>query len=168
MTLLVAIGLVACASREDKMLGELKQVDGYVGKKNGLDSIPDSMARKLHDFAVAFPANPKSEGYLYTATLLSEKAGRFFETARWCEDYIKAYPKGKFTKSAMVAAAFNFEKSGTFDKAIQYYEQIYKTYPDAPEAEDARRNATFLKLGLLTPEQQFEYVQKQKDSLGKK
>jgi TolA-binding protein len=168
MTLAVAIGLVACTSREDKMLAELKQVDAYIGKKNAMDSIPDSMARRLHDFAVAFPANPKSENYLYTATLLSEKSGRFFETAKWCEDYINAFPKGKFMKAAMVAAAFNFEKSGTFDKAILYYEKIYKTYPDAPEADDARRNATFLKLGLLTPEQQFEYTQKQKDSAGKK
>jgi TolA-binding protein len=165
----MAIGLLSCTSREDKMLADLKQVDTHISDKGiELKNIPDSFSTRLHDFAVAFPTHPKSENYLYTATLLAEQNGRIFETAKWCEEYVKLFPKGKFVKDALVSAAHHFEKSGTYDKAIWCYEKIYTDFPKADEADDARLTAKYLKMGLLTPEAQFEYTQKQRDSSAKK
>ena len=151
-------------SREDKMQAGFKSIDGLIGRKSALDSIPDSMASKLHDFAVAFPGNPKSESYLYTATLLSEKNGRLFETAKWCEEYVKLYPTGKYTASAAFAGGFNFEKTGTYDKAIELYTFFYEKFPKHPQADDARLAVKYLKMGLLTDEEQLEYARKQLDS----
>jgi TolA-binding protein len=151
-------------SREDKMMAELKGVDGMIGRKSAVDSIPDSMAQKLHDFAIAFPTNPKSEGYLYTATLLSEKSNRLFETAKWCDDYLKLYPKGKHTFHAAFAGAHNYEQCKKYDKAIELYTIVYERFPDHPQAADARLAVKYIKLGLLTPEEQLDYAIKHRDS----
>lgn len=123
-----------------------------------LYSIPDSLVKKMRDFAVAFPQYPKSEQYLYRATQLAEKGGRFFETAKWCEEYLKYYPKGRFRNEALLAAAVNFEKCGTVDKAIEYYEKCAAEFPDATVAKQSKQSVALLKKGLVTPEQQLEYL----------
>lgn len=164
---ILMVTLFSCTSKQDKLAAELSKIDTFMGIKPQLDKIPDSMAKKMHDFAVAFPQNPKSEEYLYRATQISEMSGRFFETAKWCEDYIKTFPKGKNIYEATIAAAHNFEKSGTFDKAIEYYTKVFTVFPKSELAEPAKQTVKMLKLGLVTPEQQLEYLIKQnnKDSV---
>lgn len=129
-------------------------------------AIPDSFARRMHDFAIDFPQNPKSEEYLYRAGHLSEIRGRQFEAAKWCEDYVKLYPKGKYTYECIVAAGANFEAVGTIDKAIDFYTRLYMDYPKSEYANDARKKVQMLKMGLITADQQLEYLLKhnKKDS----
>lgn len=146
------------------MLSKLSGIDKFVADKIQIDKVPDSMAKPMHDFAVAFPSHPKSEHYLYAATLLSEKSGRYFETAKWCEEYAKLFPKGKFFKDAVVAAGHNFEKSAVFDKAIEFYDKAFKEFPNTKIGEDSKRIADMLRKGLITEEQQLEYLIQQMDS----
>ena len=134
--------------------------------RDALNSVPDTLAKSLHDFAMEFPEHPKSESYLYVSSVLAEKSGRIFETAKWCEDYIKTYPKGVFYKDALTSAASNYERSGTFDKAILYYDKIATEFPTTAIGKDAASVATMLRKGLTTPEQQMEFILSQRDSTG--
>lgn len=158
------LALSACVGKQDRLAAELSVIDRFIEPKLKLDSIPDTLSRKMHEFAAAFPQNPKSEKYLYVATMLSEKAGRVFECAKWCEEYLKLYPKGQFRMKAMLAAATNYERSGSLDKAMEFYEMIVKTYPEEPVTKDVQQTIKMLKMGLVTPGQQFEYIIRQKDS----
>lgn len=124
--------------------------------------IPDSLASKMHQFALQFPAHPKSEEYLYKATLISEHSGRKFEVAKWCEDYLKQYPSGKYASEATFAAANNYMETGTVAKAIEFFTRMYTKYPKSSLADQCRKTAQMLKLGLVTPEQQFNYMMNQK------
>lgn len=164
---MILIALFSCTSRQDKLAAELSKIDVYLKPKPQFDKISDSMARQMHNFALEFPQNPKSEEYLYASTHVAEMRGRFFETAKWCEDYIKTYPKGKYVYEAITAAGANYEKSGTLDKAIEFYTRLYTQYPKSPLAEPAKQNVKMLKMGLVTPEQQLEYLinSKAKDSV---
>ncbi|MBS3915016.1 MAG: hypothetical protein KG003_10980 [Bacteroidetes bacterium] len=165
LILAMLVCLVGCTNRENKLLEELKPVDKYIAENNiQLKNIHDSFSLRLHAFATTYPANPKSQDYLYTATLLSEKSGRKFETAKWCEEYLNLFPTGHYQKDAMMRAAFNFEQCGTLDKAIQYYEMVAQKYPKTYDGSSAAQTAKYLKMGLTTPEAQFEYIQKHKDS----
>lgn len=134
--------------------------------RDALNSVPDTLAKPLHDFAMEFPEHPRSESYLYVSSVLAEKSGRIFETAKWCEDYLKTYPKGVFYKDALTSAASNFERSGTFDKAILYYDRIAKEFPKTSIGKDAGSVAAMLRKGLTTPEQQMEFILSQRDSSG--
>ena len=138
-----------------------------MGSELALDSIPDSTTRLMHDFAIAYPGNSKSEKYFYMATLITEARGNFFETAKWCEEYVKLFPNGKNILKAIMATASNYEKSGTVQKAIEYYELAGKRFPNESIAKDGMKNAEMLKMGLITPEQQFDYIMHKKDSLDK-
>lgn len=134
--------------------------------RDALNSVPDTLAKPLHDFAMEFPEHPRSESYLYVSSVLAEKSGRIFETAKWCEDYLKTYPKGVFYKDALTSAASNFERSETFDKAILYYDRIAKEFPNTSIGKDAGSVAAMLRKGLTTPEQQMEFILSQRDSSG--
>lgn len=124
----------------------------------GIGEISDSLAWPMHNFAIAFPTYPKSEYYLYAATVMSESSQRFFETAKWCGEYVKLYPKGRFRKDAIAAAAHNYEKTGSFDKAIEFYDMAAKEYPNSELGKGAKRIAFMLRKGLVTEEEQLEYI----------
>jgi len=150
--------LFACTSKQDKMAAALSNVDAFLTPNLQLDKIPDSLSRKMHDFAMAYPQNPRSEEYLYRATQMAEMKGKFFETAKWCEDYTVTYPKGKYLLGAITAAAANYEKTGTYEKALFFYKRLYTEYPKSNLANDAKRTVEMINKGLVTPEQQLEYI----------
>lgn len=171
--------LLSCTSAAEKMAAPFKPYDAILLKKPtgkpgdksadsfamGLEKVPDTLARGLRAFAIAFPQNAASESYLYAATLLSERSGRKFETAKWCEEFIQMYPKSPWYKDALVAAAHNYEMTGTFEKAILYHKRIAKEFKGTPLAGHAETVLKMLNLGITTPEQQFEYMMKhRKDS----
>lgn len=124
----------------------------------GLAAIPDSISKTMHDFGLEFPAHPRSEYYLYASTIMAEKNARFFETAKWCEDYIKTFPKGRFRKDAFTAAAHNYEKTGSFNKAIEFYDSVAVNYPKTELGKGAKRIAGMLRKGLVTEEEQLQYL----------
>lgn len=162
--LFILTGLASCVSEQDKLAKKLEAFDHLIEKNTAPDSIPDSVARMMHDYAVAYPKDAKSEKYLYISTLVVEAQGAFFETAKWCEEYVKLYPDTKNTEKAMIAAAVNYEKSGTVDKAIEYYLAAAKKYPASPVAQQGLIKADLLKKGLFTAEEQLNYILSHKDS----
>lgn len=121
--------------------------------------------RMMHHYALKYPDDTMSEKYLYISTILTESAGNIFETAKWCEDYVNTFPNGKNLHDAMIAAANNYEKSGTTEKAIEFYEMAAKKFPNSEIAQQGAQNAKMLRMGLVTPEQQLQYIQKKQDSL---
>lgn len=162
--LVVLIAVSSCVSDQEKMARRLQPHESLIEKNAPTGQIPDSVARLMHDYAVAYPTDPKSEKYLYLATLAVEYQGAFFDAARWSEEYVKLFPNTPNTEKAMIAAAMNYERSGTFDKAIQFFSQAADKYPKSPMAEQNRIKADLLRKGLTTPEEQLNYILKHRDS----
>jgi tetratricopeptide (TPR) repeat protein len=66
--------------------------------------------------------------------------------------------KGKYLFGATVAAAHNYEKVGGYEKAIEYYEKAAKQQPGSPLGKQCAQTVVMLKKGLVTPEQQLEFI----------
>jgi tetratricopeptide (TPR) repeat protein len=161
---IIPLLLSACNSKESSMEKKLQTYDRFMDNKLLADSLPDSITRLMHDFAVEYPQNPKSEKYLYLSTILTETRGNIFETAKWCEEYVNLFPQGKNLLGAMISAASNYEKTGTVEKAIEFYQKAGAKFPNETIAKEGLKQAAMLKMGLVTPEQQLDYILKQKDS----
>ena len=124
LLLLPLLLITACMSKQDKMLATLEKYNKALdmASKNALDSVqgqflldsvPDSISRQWHAFALAYPEHPASEKMLYLATLKAEQSGRYLDCAKWCEDYLRLYPNSPLKFKALVAAAaINRVKSG--------------------------------------------------------
>lgn len=154
-----AAAIISCQTEVDKKLKPITQFDKFLHPDIKPDSIPDSLSTHLYNFATTFPQHNRSENYLYAATLIAERTNRPFECAKWCEIFTQHYPKSKRRPDALVAAAHNFEKTGVYDKAIKFYELAAKEHPDANIRSQSAATLEMLNKGLLTPEQQFEYIQ---------
>jgi TPR repeat protein len=126
-----------------------------------LDSLPDTLGLHLYSFASRFHEHPSAEQYLYAATLLAERSAHRFDAAKWCEAFVAHYPKSKRVKQATIAAAHNFEMTGNYEKAIKYYELAAKQQGNNKLGEQCTQAAKMLKMGLVTPEQQLEFMLKQ-------
>lgn len=157
--------LGACTTDLDRKMKPIESFEKHLNPKIAADSLPDSLANHLYQFAIAYPKHQGSENYLYAATLLAERGGRSFETAKWCEAFVAHYPKSKWVGPATVAAAHNFEKTGNFEKALKYYEMAAAREPNTVLGKQCAQMAKMIRLGLVTPEQQLEYITGQsKDS----
>lgn len=150
----------SCQTEVDKKLKPIMRFDQFIYPQIKADSIPDSLSTHLYNFATQFPQHVKSENYLYAATLIAERTNRPFECAKWCEIFVQHYPDSKRRPNAIVAAAHNFEKTAVYDKAMKFYEMAAKEHPDASIRSQSQATLEMLKLGLITPEQQLDYIQK--------
>ena len=176
LLLLTLLLITACMSKQDKMLAPIERYNktldmtasGHLTVEQEaflMDSVPDSVSRKWHDFALAFPQHPAAEKMLYLATLKAEQSGRFLDCAKWCEDYLKLYPKSPLKFKALVAAASNWEKARVWEKAIEYNQRIVNEYPKDPVAAHAAIVVRMLKLGITDEEKQLEYILAERDSI---
>jgi TolA-binding protein len=150
--------LASCTTEIDKKRKPIMRFERFLTPEIVLDSLPDTLGLHLYTFANHFQEHPSSEQYLYAATLLAERSSHRFDAARWCESFIAHYPKSKRLKQATIGAAHNFEMTGNYEKAIKYYEMAAKQQGDSPLGKQCTQAVKMLKLGLITPEQQLEYM----------
>jgi tetratricopeptide (TPR) repeat protein len=156
---------ISCQTEIDKKLSVIQPYLSQVQDFMKVNRIPDTMALHFQQFAAQFPQHKASEKLLYAATLLAERSGRYFECGKWCEMYVAHYPKGQYLFPAMVAAAHNYEKIGQFDKAIIYYDKAALQDPNSTLGKQCAQTSAMLKKGLITPEQQLDYIlQNSKDT----
>jgi tetratricopeptide (TPR) repeat protein len=162
---ILSVLFIACQSELDKKLTVIQPYLKQVQDSMNVEKIPDSMAIHFQQFAAQYPQHKSSEKLLYAATLMAERSGRYFECGKWCEMYVAHYPGGLYEFPAMVAAAHNYEKIEKFDKAIEYYDKAAKKDPNSTLGKQCAQTSSMLKKGLITPEQQLEYIlQNQKDT----
>lgn len=153
----------SCSTEIDRKRKPIMKFEKFLTPEIVLDSLPDTLGLHLYNFASHFREHPSSEQYLYAATLIAERSSHRFDAARWCEVFIAHFPKSKRLKQATVAAAHNFEMTGNYEKAIKYYEMAAKQQGNSKLGEQCTQAAKMLKLGLVTPEQQLEYMLKQQE-----
>ncbi len=150
--------IMACQTEMDRKLELIKPYMAQVQDSMNVSRIPDSMAGHFQQFAARFPQHKSSEKLLYASTLIAERSGRYFECGKWCEMYVAHYPQGQYVFASMVAAAHNYEKIEKFDKAIEYYDKAASKEPNSTLGKQCAQTSAMLKKGLITPEQQLEYI----------
>lgn len=162
----LSVLFIACQTELDKKLSLIQPYMKQVQDSMNVSGIPDSMAGHFQQFAAQFPQHKSSEKLLYAATLMAERSGRYFECGKWCEMYVAHYPNGQYVFASLVAAAHNYEKIEQFDKAIEYYDKAAKKDPNSTLGKQCAQTSAMLKKGLITPEQQLEYIlQNSKDTV---
>jgi tetratricopeptide (TPR) repeat protein len=156
--ILLPVVFFSCQTELDKKMAMINPFLAQVQDSMNINRIPDSMANHFQQFAAQYPQHKASEKLLYAATLIAERSGRYFECAKWCEMYVAHYPKGQYVFPAMVAAAHNYEKTEQFEKAIDYYDKAALREPESKLGKQCSQTSAMLKKGLVTPEQQLEYI----------
>jgi hypothetical protein len=156
--ILLPIVFLSCQTDLDRNLGLIQPYLSQVQDSMNVNRIPDSMANHFQQFAAQYPQHKASEKLLYASTLIAERSGRYYECGKWCEMYVAHYPKGQYVYPAMVAAAHNFERTEQFGKAIEFYDKAALTQPESILGKQCAQTSAMLKKGLITPEQQLEYI----------
>jgi tetratricopeptide (TPR) repeat protein len=156
----------SCENREQKQAARFAPYNKFVQQERGLDSIPDSLATPLRDFAVMYPGNANSADYLFAAASLYERQGKWYQSAENFEQYVKLFPAGKKLERAMLASAHNYVESGNTKKGKAMYEAFLQKFPNSKLAEDVRLLLPDIE---LSPEQLLEKVlqRARQDSLNK-
>jgi hypothetical protein len=146
--ILLPIVFLSCQTDLDRKLGLIQPYLSQVQDSMNVNRIPDSMANHFQQFAAQYPQHKASEKLLYASTLIAERSGR----------HVAHYPKGQYVYPAMVAAAHNFERTEQFGKAIEFYDKAALTQPESILGKQCAQTSAMLKKGLITPEQQLEYI----------
>ncbi|MBU6325148.1 MAG: tetratricopeptide repeat protein [Bacteroidetes bacterium] len=157
--------LIACAGREQKEEASLKPYLSQMQRER-YDSLPDTLARRLADFAIQYPKNPNSPDYLFAAAGLFERQGKWYRSAELFEKFSQLFPQHPRLERALLAGAHNFVESGNTRKGKALYETFLQKFPNSKLAEDVRLLLPDIE---LTPEQLLEKVlqRARQDSLKK-
>lgn len=157
--------LFSCQSKIDEELGQITPFEKFLAPNMVFDSLPGNADSLLYQFAKSHPKHHKSEIYAYYSTIILEKRKRGLKAAEVAEFYVDHYTvdKQRRMEQAMVAAHY-YEVHGVLDKALKHYEILNKEYEGQEVGKQAERMIFFIKKGIVTPEDQLEYMLKQ-DSL---
>lgn len=154
-----------CVSKVDKELQKIEPFESKLTPKLVVDSLPKNADSLLFAFAQANPKHPKSENYCYYAVLIQERKNHGVKAAQWAEYYLQTFngTKQRKMESAVVASHY-YEQNGVYDKALEYYKYLVKHFGETPIGKQAQTMVFFIEKGMVTPEQQLEYIQKMNDS----
>ena len=145
----------SCENREQKQAARFAPYNKFVQQERGLDSIPDSLATPLRDFAVMYPGNANSPDYLFAAASLYERQGKWYRSAELFEKFSQLFPQHPRLERALLAGAHNYVESGNTRKGKALYETFLQKFPNSKLAEDVRLLLPDIE---LTPEQLLEKV----------
>ena len=162
LVLAIGVTMFSCKSKLDKSLDLIIPYEKYIDGKLILDSIPQQFDTVLYRFVQDFPQHNKSIQYLYAASQIAEKRGNGPKAAEYSAFYIDQYPsEKKYRMELAVVAGHYYEMNTQFEKALKYYDILANEFPNEPIAKQAAVTAKMIRLGLVTPEQQLEYLKQQ-------
>ncbi|MFN5889304.1 MAG: hypothetical protein ACK448_02820 [Bacteroidota bacterium] len=166
---LVMAGLMGCEAKIDR---EFKKVAPYMNHVKQLhwDSLPDSAATVMMKFVKDFPEHPEAGPMTIASFRIAERKNWVFKASEWSQYYLDTYkPKGQGYWEMLVISSHFHEQAGMYQKAIANY-RLLKSEVDSgrlagKDYADIYKQALIvlemLEKGLVTPEQQAEYIIKQ-------
>ena len=81
------------------------------------------------------------------------------QAAQWAEVYLETFKKSQNHRVDMyVMAAHHYEQHQVLDRALELYKNFIKEFPKHEIAPQAKQMVEFIEKGLVTPEQQLEYL----------
>ncbi|HLG02000.1 MAG TPA: hypothetical protein VI731_00295 [Bacteroidia bacterium] len=107
------------------------------------DKILEIAALKAYnDFAVMFPADPKTPEYLFRAGFGAQRIGNYPQAVVYYETIIEKHKNYPGYLDALMAAAYVYDTylenvNHGADRAKQLYAHIIASYPDTRQAKDA-------------------------------
>ena len=162
----LVVGLMGCEAKIDR---EYKKVVPYMNhvKKLQWDSLPDSAATVMMKFVRDFPEHPDAGSMTIASFRIAERKNWVFKASEWSQYYLDTYkPKGQAYWEMLVISAHFHEQAGLYEKAITNY-RLLKAEVDSgrlagKDYADIYKQALIvlemLEKGLVTPEQQAEFI----------
>jgi len=159
LCILAALFLGACNSNIDKETAYINSFYGHVTPQLKLDSLPPNADSALWNFAENNPKNSKSDTFAYQAIQIKIARNMTLQAAKWAEVYLETFKKSKNHRIDLyVMAAHYYEQHEVFDRALDLYKKFIAEFPEHEIAPQARQMIEFIEKGLITPEQQLEYL----------
>jgi outer membrane protein assembly factor BamD (BamD/ComL family) len=151
--------LGACSSNVDKETDYINTFYSNVSPKLILDSLPANADSALWAFAQANPKNKQSDTFAYQAIQIKLARNMTLQAAQWAEVYLETFKKSQNHRVDLyVMAAHHYEQHQVFDRALELYKNFINEFPNHEIAPQAKQMVEFIEKGLVTPEQQLEYL----------
>lgn len=163
IALLSAIA-VSCVSSHNKDLKDiLAKEKQFADHKQDLKMAVET-DNAYRRFILKYPDDTNLPRLIYKDAMLNDYPLRkTTEALNQFETVYSKYPDTRFAPLALMRAAFiNETVLSDYNKAKSQYSEFIKKYPDHPLANDAKLSLE--NIGL-TPEQQFQKIQKIQDSI---
>ena len=155
----IAAILGACSGNIDKEMDYIESFYDYVSPQIRLDSLPQNADSALWHFAQSNPQNRRSDTFAYQAIQIKLAKNMSLQAAQWAEAYLEKFKKSPNHRVDLyVMAAHHYEQHQVFDRALDLYKGFIKEFPDHEIAPQAKQMIEFIEKGLITPEQQLEYL----------
>lgn len=163
ITALLAIAIASCTSNVDKELDQINSFYSFVQPKIVIDSLPPNADSALWAFAIANPKNPRADTFAYQSILIKVARNHTLQASQWAEVYLEKFKNSKNHRAELhILGAHYFEQHQVFDRALALYKSFLKEFPDHEMAQQAKQMIEFIEKGLITPEQQLEYLLQKK------
>ena len=159
----LTLAALCCNSEIDRQLKEIDSLYPYIEPSIVLDSLPRSTDSLLMAFGKQHPKHKRSENFVHRAIDIKLKKGMHLQAAKWAVYYLETFksnPTHRLENAVM--GAHHFEQHQVFDQALKLYKVIVNEFPEEDIAEQAEQIIYFIEKGLITPEQQLNYLLEQK------
>lgn len=154
------LGLVtACQSKIDRELREINSFYQHVRPALNLDSLPSNADSLLWEFALQNPKHPQSDTFAYQSIQIKLAKNLTLKAAQWAEVFLETFKNSRNHRVDLyIMSAHYYEQHEVYDRALAQYEAFVNEFPDHEMAPQAKQMIVFIKKGLVTPEQQLEYL----------
>lgn len=155
----------SCNSNIDKEMAYIESFYSFVSPKIQVDSLPRNADSALWAFAINNPNNKQSDTFAYQAIQIKLAENMTLQAAQWAEIYLEKFKNSQNHRIDLyVMAAHHYEQHQVFDHALALYKAFIKEFPKHEISAQAKQMIEFIEKGLITPEQQLEYLlQKQQN-----
>lgn len=161
---ILAITLAACTSKVDKELVQINRFYRFVQPQIVIDSLPQNADSALWAFAIANPKHPQADTFAYQSILIKIARNHTLQASQWAEVYLEKFQTSANHRAELhIMGAHYYEQHQVFDRALVLYESFLKEFPEHEMAPQAKQMIEFINKGLITPEQQLEYLLQKKN-----
>lgn len=151
--------LGACNSNIDKELTYINSFYGMVSPTLKIETLPENADSALWAFALTNPKNSRSDTFAYRAIQIKLARNRALQAAQWADVYLETFKKNTNQRIDLyIMAAHHYELHQVYDRALDLYKKFILEFPDHEIAPQAKQMVEFIEKGLVTPEQQLEYL----------
>ncbi len=140
--LLILAGIVACTSKREKYLEEIKQVEQQVFDTAKIPSAKEMelLAEMYVEYTKEFPDDTLSPLFLLRAAELFKLSGKPTKGFALLDSVYLKYPNSKWAPAALLTAAIWYDQEAKdIARARQKLITLLEKYPDSEFADDARK-----------------------------
>jgi outer membrane protein assembly factor BamD (BamD/ComL family) len=155
----------SCNSNVDRELAKIETFYPFIKPNLKIDSLPQNADSILWAFAINNPKHRQADTFAYQSIQIKVARNHTLQAAQWAEIYLEKFKKSTNHRIDLhIMGAHYYEQHEVYDKALALYKSFIKEFPDHEMKPQAKQMIEFIEKGLVTPEQQLEYLLKKQQN----